>query len=330
MENFNKYINLLDRYYRGETSADEEAMLRSAIRNGEIEEDSLEKYYRNKWDAAGDSMDEQLQKRLYDKVKAQTVVNRKRICFYPVFARVFSYVACLILGVFCTWSIMQHCQEDLSKSYSVITEKGQKTTVILPDGTTVWLNSASCLSYDMTYAHSDRNVILEGEAYFEVAKDDKRPFTVQTDDYKVTALGTTFNVSAYKEDSMSVTTLVEGRIQVQSDRIDTQLDGEQAISYNRQSGEFVKKNISTAYASGLWRDNELVVGAGTTLEQLTVILERNYNIQFEFLDEMIKNYKFEGIIKNCQLSNVLELVCLTAPVEYSIRSNKVVLNKKRL
>ena len=64
MENFSKYINLLDRYYRGETSAEEEAMLRSAIRSGEIEEDSLERYYRSKWDAAGDSMDEQQQKRL--------------------------------------------------------------------------------------------------------------------------------------------------------------------------------------------------------------------------------------------------------------------------
>lgn len=329
MENSSKYIEILDRFYKGETSAEEEAILRSAIEDGKIADKSLEMYYRKQWDAASGQMDQEQQERQYANVMKVIEQKRVRKIFCPTFFRALSYVACLILGVFCTWTVMQKSSDDdFSKPYTVITEKGQKTTVILPDGTKVWLNSASRLSYDMSYAHSDRDVKLEGEAYFEVAKDTERPFTVHTDDYRVTALGTAFNVSAYKEDNMSVTTLVEGKIQVQSDRIDTQLDGEQSISYNRQSGEYIKKNTSTAYASGLWRDNELVVGPGTTLEQLTVILERNYNIQFEFLDEEIKKYKFEGIIKNCQLSNVLELVCLTAPVKYNICSNKVVLSQK--
>ena len=329
MADFNKYIDILDKFYAGKTSAEEESVLSSAIDNDDITDDSLEEYYRKQWNAAGDQMDPVQQKALYGRVMKAVAQDSRSGFASPRLCRILSYAACLILGIFCTWSVMQYGREgDLSKTYSVITEKGQKTTVILPDGTTVWLNSASRLSYDMSYAHSDRNVILEGEAYFEVAKDDDIPFTVNTDDYRVTALGTTFNVSAYKDDSMSVTTLVEGRVLVQSDCVDTQLEGEQSISYNRQSGEFIKKNISTAYASGLWRDNELVVGAGTTLEQLTVILERNYNIQFEFLDETIKNYTFEGIIKNCQLTNVLEVVCLTAPVEYSIRSNRIILDKK--
>ena len=64
--------------------------------------------------------------------------------------------------------------------------------------------------------------------------------------------------------------------------------------------------------------------------QLAVILERNYNIQFEFLDESIKKYKFEGIIKNSQLTNVLELISLSAPVKYSICGNKVILDRNRL
>jgi ferric-dicitrate binding protein FerR (iron transport regulator) len=299
------------------------------MENNEIADDQLEKYYGQKWDSADVHMDQAQQERLYQKVRNAAAQRPRGVIRSHAFYRVLSYAACLVLGILCTWGVMQYLQgNELSKTYSVITEKGQKTTVILPDGTTVWLNSASRISYDMSYAHSDRNVTLEGEAYFEVAEDKERPFVVHTDDYTVTALGTEFNVYAYKDDNMSVTTLVEGRVQVQSDRISTQLDGEQSISYDRLSGEFVKKNTATAYTSGLWRDNELVVSAGTTLEQLTAILERNYNIQFEFLDETIKNYKFEGIIKNCQLANVLELVCLTAPVEYEIRSNKVVLNAK--
>ena len=330
MENFNKHIDLLDRFYRGETSAEEDTMLRNALESGEVSEKDLERYYRKQWNSAGDEMDSVQQEKIYRNLKA-AIADRKDKCrpFRRFFVRALSYAACLAIGVLCTWVLMQDAdEEDFSKMYSVVTEKGQKTTVILPDGTTVWLNSGSRLSYGMSYDYKDRNVTLEGEGYFEVAEDPQRPFTVHLDNYCVTALGTSFNISAYKEDNCITTTLVEGKVRVHSNEIDIQLDQDQALTYDKISNEFLKENEVQSYISGLWRNNELAVSPGTTLKELTVILERNYNIQFEFQDESIKRYKFEGVIKNSQLNNVLELISLSAPVDYSIRGNKVILDRK--
>lgn len=329
MENFNKHIDLLDRYYRGETSADEEMKLLYAIEKGEIPEEELERYYRKQWNAAGNEMDPALQDELYRKIKSEIKAGRSK---KPgrIIRKVLAYVACIAIGVICTWSIMQQSpdEENLSKLYSVITEKGQKTTVILPDGTTVWLNSDSRLSYDMSYDINDRKVTLEGEGYFEVAEDQERPFTVHLANYCVTALGTSFNISAYSDEDRIITTLIEGKVRIHSDMIDTQLTEDQSITYDKTSNKYLKESEVQSYISGLWRNNELAVSPGTTLMELTVILERNYNIQFEFQDESIKKYKFEGIIKNSQLNNILELISLSAPVRYSIRGNKVILDRK--
>lgn len=329
MENNNKNIDLLDRYYRGETSAEEERALLYAIENGEIPEEGLERFYKRQWNAASDKIDPTLQKELEARVKNEirTGRNKKLRTF---FTKVLAYAACIAIGAICSWNILkqQSQEENLSKLYSVITEKGQKTTVILPDGTTVWLNSDSRLSYDMLYDINDRKVSLEGEGYFEVAKDQDRPFTVHLADYSVTALGTSFNISAYRDDERITTTLVEGKVRIHSDDIDTQLTENQAITYDKTNNRFIKEKEIESYVSGLWRNNELVVSPGTTLMELTVILERNYNIQFEFQDESIKQYKFEGIIKNSQMNNILELISLSAPVKYSIRGNKVILDRK--
>ena len=86
-------------------------------------------------------------------------------------------------------------------------EKGDKLIVVLPDGSKVWLNSDSKLSYSSNFNEKSRNVILDGEAYFEVAKNKKRPFKVQTDKIAINVLGTSFNVSAYSSDDFIKTTL---------------------------------------------------------------------------------------------------------------------------
>lgn len=332
MDKFNTYKALLEKYYNGETSAEEEMMLRSAFESGVFTEEKLDDFYRGRWESADDAIDTNLQNKLYTAIKTATENTvKKRISFRSVIFKAAVCAACFLAGIFVTrHGIHQEQATDSSRLYSVITEKGQKTTVVLPDGTTVWLNSDSRLSYDISYGRSSRNVTLEGEGYFDVAKDSERPFTVHVDAYNVTALGTSFNISAYKEESRTVTTLVEGRVRVCTSGLDTQLTDSQSITFDKDSKTFTKESDVQSYNAGLWRNNELVVNPGTTLMQLAVILERNYNIQFEFLDESIKKYKFEGIIKNSQLTNVLELISLSAPVKYSICGNKVILDRNRL
>ena len=92
---------------------------------------------------------------------------------------------------------------------------GQRASLVLADGTTVWLNSNSILKYPAAGFHSkERKVILEGEGYFEVARDEKHPFIVETEKYNVRVLGTTFNVSAYPDSDLFETSLIEGKVTV--------------------------------------------------------------------------------------------------------------------
>lgn len=96
--------------------------------------------------------------------------------------------------------------------YVVLADNGQRASVVLPDGTKVWLNSHTKLNYKSDYGVKERSVSLSGEAYFEVSKDTLRRFLVNAGDMEVEALGTAFNVKAYEEDDEVVTTLFEGSV----------------------------------------------------------------------------------------------------------------------
>lgn len=210
----------------------------------------------------------------------------------------------------------------------VHTEKGQRVSMTLSDGTRIWLNSDSEISFPSFENASTRDVYLKGECYFEVAKDSEKPFTVHTEVYDVTAVGTAFNVRAYQADETVKTTLIEGEVAVKGSGIDTRLLPDESVTYHRDKGSYAKTRSELSYYDVLWHGNELVVPHGTTLEQLSRILERNYNFQFRFSDEKIKGYTFEGVIKNSQFTNVLDVICLSAPVTYRMEGDYVVFSRK--
>lgn len=100
-------------------------------------------------------------------------------------------------------------------TYKLVTLKGEKSYLQLPDGTKVWLNSCTTIQYAEDYGRSNRNIHLSGEAYFEVARNEKKPFIVKANGIDVKALGTAFNISAYPEDTQLITTLFSGKVAVQ-------------------------------------------------------------------------------------------------------------------
>lgn len=238
--------------------------------------------------------------------------------------------ACIAVAGFVGWYNYAQISARQGHLFEIYTEKGQKTNITLPDGTHVWLNSASKLSYDSRYNLRSREVNLVGEGYFEVAKDPERRFRVNTGNYTVEALGTAFNVKSYPGDRTSVTTLFEGKVRIDDgDGFTTTLDPMEAVAYDTVDGGFTKSGSGRTQFAGLWRNNELIVESGTTLEKLTELLDREYNIRFVFRSERIKQLRFEGIIKNNNLQNVLQLIGLSGEVSYTIEDNTVVLDEKR-
>lgn len=191
--------------------------------------------------------------------------------------------------------------------------RGGEYSLTLPDGTKVWVNAESTIHYPIHFI-KDRIVELTGEAYFEVKKNDKMPFTVKVGDNKVQVLGTKFNISAYKSESM-FTTLVEGKvnIQVKSRTLDLK-PNEQAEIAADNSTITVRQVNATMYSS--WATGVFEF-ENTSLKDIMGQLSRWYNTKIEFASPEIENIKFTGtILRNKTLGFALYIIQQVSDVKF--------------
>lgn len=332
MEQETDYIRLLDAFLRGETSAREEETLLAWMKDPETPCEELARFYVERWQAAPTQMDDEVRARIRRRLdermgprQSPQPAHRQR--GWRRIAGI-AAAASLVIGILLSWNAYNVLNRDSHKQFEICTARGQRTSLTLSDGSRVWLNSDSRLSYDARYNRSAREVRLSGEGYFEVAKDAQRPFIVHTRDYTVEALGTSFNIRAYPDDRTSQTTLVTGRVRIAADGYAAELAPEQAVVFDRTSSSFRRETADHTFFAGNWRRNELVIARNTPLEELVVLLEREYNMTFVIRDESIRKLPFEGVIKNSRLDNVLDLITLSAPVKYSIQNNEIILEAK--
>jgi ferric-dicitrate binding protein FerR (iron transport regulator) len=172
----------------------------------------------------------------------------------------------------------------ISQEYSVQAQKGERAAILLPDGTKVYLNSESTLSYPTSFALNNRTVRLSGEAYFEVTHDEKSPFVVHTPTAQIKVLGTTFNLFAYPDNSWFEATLIEGSVEIKSfshpNKMAT-LNPDQKVRYNKSTGEWTVSNADIQLATA-WKRGDLIF-RGQSLKDVFPLLESFYgmNIQVE-------------------------------------------------
>jgi ferric-dicitrate binding protein FerR (iron transport regulator) len=196
----------------------------------------------------------------------------------------------------------------------------------LPDGTRVWLNNSSSLTYPGTFAgQQQRTVKLEGEAYFEVAKDKAHPFVVKSAGQEVKVLGTHFNIQAFPDDQTTRTTLIEGRVAVSSGRnaLTTQLvPGEQALL---TKGEMAVSRVSIAdvmaWKNGYFRFNN------TPVEQVMQELSRWYGIEVSY-EGPVSGERLTGrISRSRNISKVLTALEATQTVHFKVEGRRVTVMK---
>ena len=332
-------IDLLDRFMRGETLPEEEQLLLEWFRNSASKDEILE-FYQQRWsEVPEDELPAEIQGRMYLRIKERMhemenlhkkEEDRKRFKLRSSFSRFLPYAATILLCIGISFSFYLYTQKDLpiTSEYIVSAEKGQRASVTLPDGTKVWLNSHTEIRYKSDYGLKERNVFLNGEAYFEVSKDKEHRFVVNAGEMEVEALGTSFNVKAYKEDKSIVATLYNGSIQATGGDHSVILLPDQQVLFNRENRQLkVERPDNIAY-SRMWRDNELAF-KGETLYDIAIRLNRIYNVQVEFKSEKIKQYRFSGVIKNNSLDNVIEIISLTAPILYEAKEDTIILSENR-
>ncbi|MEH0157705.1 FecR domain-containing protein [Limibacter armeniacum] len=204
--------------------------------------------------------------------------------------------------------------------------RGAEYKLELPDGTKVWLNSESELSYTLPFVGDRRIVNLKGEAYFDVAPNKVNPFIVSVEKQDVEVLGTEFNISAYKGDESIVTTLVEGKVKVshqENGQVKAQeflLPNEQSI-YTKATGKIHTQKVDV-YPYVAWKDGQFVFKS-ETLESFLSKAARWYDVEVIFTDEHIKDLKFTGDLpRDIDMSGILEVLKAETSVNVKVEGNK--------
>ncbi|CAM4219442.1 FecR family protein [Pedobacter westerhofensis] len=213
-------------------------------------------------------------------------------------------------------------------AYNTIeTPKGGQYIVLLPDGSKVWLNAASTLSFPTTFDVT-RNVELSGEAYFEVTKDKAHPFVVKSSSQSVTVLGTHFNISNYADDAETKTTLLEGSVKVHSAAAKGTADlllkpGEETVlSGNSFLVQKAASGVAVAWKDNLFKFND------ERLESILVKVARWYNVSVYYDKESLKDQKFSGSIsKFTTISKVLKKLEIVGSVHFKIEGRRIIVKE---
>lgn len=204
--------------------------------------------------------------------------------------------------------------------------RGGEYRVVLADGTKVWVNSESELSFPLRFDGGERVVRLNGEAYFDVRRDTARPFVVETGQSAVRVLGTSFNVCSYEEDGVEQTTLVSGSVEVDYGGRRYRLEpGEQLETAEGKEPVVrkVKTRLFTSWKDGMFRFADM------PLAELTVKLSRWYNVNFVFEDEVSKKSRFSGAVwKDVDFYEFLDLIESTTHVHFEVRQDTVLIRRK--
>jgi len=238
--------------------------------------------------------------------------------------------AILIIGLLLGLSV-QYLKKAEPVYFTSIAPKGSVSQMILPDNSIVYLNAGSQLKYTVEGLKGKREVFLDGEAWFDVTKNEKKPFVVHTPYYDVNVLGTQFNVKAYKSDTEIATTLEQGSVQItSSDNLKLAQTailqpGEQLV-YNTQNRTINVKDVETRMFTA-WKESKLIF-INMNLKELFVVLERKYGVDIQVTNDLILDYHYDGAIKDETILEVLDLLKETLPIKYKIEGQAILITKK--
>jgi transmembrane sensor len=247
--------------------------------------------------------------------------------------------------------------------YELIVPVGSRSNLILTDGTSVWLNAGSRLSYSKNFGENDRTVNLEGEGYFQVERESKYPFTVIASEVEVTALGTSFNIKSYPDEDIIQTTLVSGSINV--NRIGQRntdkgltMEPNQQLTYYRETSKLSVSSVNDVkdihnkagqeetqritdgnlpraiLSRGVnpemftsWKDNRLILD-DEPFESIAIKLERRFGTTIIIKDEDIRKRRFKGSFDEITMEQALTALQFVSPFEYFIENDTIYISSK--
>lgn len=219
-------------------------------------------------------------------------------------------------------------KETTIKNNHIVIPKGKTYQLLLSDGTKIWLNSETELTYPTRFAGDKREVTLNGEAYFQVAKNKEKPFIVNANGMEVQVLGTSFNVSCYTTDNIFSTTLVEGSVSVKTEHTGAEtITPSEQFTFNRENIQTDVQTVNTELFTS-WIEGKYIF-KNATLEEIVKKLQRWYDFSINYEDEGLKHNHYSLIAdRKTNLDELLEVISYTSNVKLE-RTNNII-NIKRI
>jgi ferric-dicitrate binding protein FerR (iron transport regulator) len=262
-------------------------------------------------------------------------------------------VVAFILGGTISYFAFKPPVVQIAESFCEVTAPlGSTSQILLPDNSSVWLNAGSKIKYSTSFNKTERFLQLEGEGYFKVAKNQDIPFIVDAFGFEVKAIGTEFNVKAYKEEATIETTMIEGKVSLHH-ATENIMNGVYLIPNQKATFFKKEKDITVEVLKQIeekhelnyipehrlviapridpralisWKENRLIIER-EQLSTLTEILSRKYNFSFEFKSDDIQHFSFSGTLEDETLQQVMDVIKISSPIDYEIVGKTVFIER---
>jgi ferric-dicitrate binding protein FerR (iron transport regulator) len=240
--------------------------------------------------------------------------------FYQVFSRVAAIliIPLLLLSVYFYFNPAQTSNQLVSNTFrEIYTKPGTRTQIDLPDGTRVWLNDGTTFRYPEQFTGTQREVFVDGEAYFEVKSNPENPFVVNNPMMNTVVTGTHFNLNAYSADNYFEATLLEGKIHLENENKNLVMKPGEQVQFDSHLENVVQKTVDPQNAAA-WVDGKLIF-KDEKLETAIKKLARWYNVEIIVTDPEITNYLMTATIQDEKLDQSLKLIALALPVKFEFK-----------
>jgi ferric-dicitrate binding protein FerR (iron transport regulator) len=321
-----KYIALFEKYLRNEISEQERYMLLLMLRSDKRVDDLFYNELKN----AKPELDKDTASRIYANIRAKTSSEKKATPAISLWKRAMRWAAIFVLPILSALGAYYFASNGTFSNNTpvvIATSAGEKAEITLADGSRVWINSSSSITYDSRFNRRERRVQLTGEAYFEVAENERRSFIVETDEMDIRVQGTNFNVRSHAEDEQVSVVLLEGKVKVSTPTQAMILTENQRATFSRTTHQLTTDYV---YASNFtaWKRGHLFF-SNQSFEEIARTLSRAFGVEIRFASEELKTIRFSGTLCNRSIRNALDILILTSPMRYEMSGTVIELHYRR-
>ena len=317
-----KIQTLFQRYFSNQIGSQEVRELMSEVNNCTDEE--LIPLFQQHWIGIADDepLSEQKKDELYNCIK-KGMQRRKVLSLKRHWMQIAASILILLTTSLAITFYIENKEMQQMAEEDVVIQSGENepSNIELPDGTVVRLNAKSTLSYQRNFGRSNRKVVLSGEGYFQVKRNEDKPFIVGTGSMDVVVLGTTFNVYAYKEKDFVEMSLVKGRVKVVTPNKTINVHPNEKVTYHKLTGELRLKKTANDIETA-WLKKELIFRH----EKLVSVfdkLERRYGVTFTIDNKKLLEDRYTGVFVNENINTILDILKIHYEFRYTINNSKI-------